>query len=188
MASDPISTDSDKYASPHSTLEHAPYQVTRHSYSHPSYPAGKITDDPSSLRTKQTRNPWGLSPVAFGLLIAAITAIIVGAAVGGGVGGALSSDSSSNSWSVLPVLQAYTCSAHIHTNDSQEHIHSDHHSHTNGRSSVRVVSFAYSVYIVCPTFPNLSYQLSSGRTLLRCFSGLTLRRPHHFLDRPPQCI
>jgi hypothetical protein len=36
------------------------------------------------------RNPWGLTPLTFGLLIASITAIVVGAAVGGGVGGTLS--------------------------------------------------------------------------------------------------
>jgi hypothetical protein len=42
----------------------------------------------------QKRNPWGLSPFAFGLLVAAITAVIVGGAVGGGLGGALASKDS----------------------------------------------------------------------------------------------
>lgn len=46
----------------------------------------------------ERRNPWGLGPLAFGLLIASITAIVVGAAVGGGVGGALSSSHDSSSY------------------------------------------------------------------------------------------
>ncbi|KIW14202.1 hypothetical protein PV08_06983 [Exophiala spinifera] len=44
------------------------------------------------------RNPWGLSPLTFGLLVATITALVVGGAVGGGVAGAMSGqDSDSNS-------------------------------------------------------------------------------------------
>jgi hypothetical protein len=43
----------------------------------------------------QDRNPWGLRPLTFGLLIALITSIVVGAVVGGGVGGALSSSNHS---------------------------------------------------------------------------------------------
>lgn len=39
---------------------------------------------------QQKRNPWGLSPLAFGLLVAIITALVVGGAVGGGVAGAMS--------------------------------------------------------------------------------------------------
>ncbi|OAP61523.1 hypothetical protein AYL99_03726 [Fonsecaea erecta] len=42
-------------------------------------------------------NPWDLSPLAFGLLVAAITAVVVGGAVGGGVGGALSGKKSGSS-------------------------------------------------------------------------------------------
>ncbi|KIW29484.1 uncharacterized protein PV07_05298 [Cladophialophora immunda] len=42
-------------------------------------------------------NPWGLSPLAFGLLVGAITAVVVGGAVGGGVAGALSGDNSNSS-------------------------------------------------------------------------------------------
>ncbi|KIW90701.1 uncharacterized protein Z519_08484 [Cladophialophora bantiana CBS 173.52] len=42
-------------------------------------------------------NPWDLSPLAFGLLIAAITALVVGGVVGGGVAGALSGHDSSSS-------------------------------------------------------------------------------------------
>lgn len=37
-------------------------------------------------RQKTSRNPFGLSPAVFGLLVALVTAIVVGAAVGGGVG------------------------------------------------------------------------------------------------------
>ena len=37
------------------------------------------------------RNPWGLRPVAFGLLVGIVTAIVVGAAVGGGVAGSMTS-------------------------------------------------------------------------------------------------
>lgn len=33
----------------------------------------------------RSRNPWGLGPLAFGLLVAVITALVVGGAVGGGV-------------------------------------------------------------------------------------------------------
>lgn len=40
---------------------------------------------PFPSEEKSRRNPWGLSPLAFGALIAIITAIVVGAAVGGGV-------------------------------------------------------------------------------------------------------
>ncbi|EXJ60609.1 hypothetical protein A1O7_04762 [Cladophialophora yegresii CBS 114405] len=50
-----------------------------------------------SLPPTQKRNPWGLSPLAFGLLVAAVTAVIVGAAVGGGVAGAMSGNDSSSS-------------------------------------------------------------------------------------------
>jgi hypothetical protein len=40
---------------------------------------------------KPCRNPWGLSPLMFGLLVALITLIIVGAALGGSLGGSLAS-------------------------------------------------------------------------------------------------
>jgi hypothetical protein len=40
-------------------------------------------DSPS----RQRRNPGGLGPLAFGLLVSLNTMIVVGAAVGGGVGG-----------------------------------------------------------------------------------------------------
>lgn len=37
----------------------------------------------------QGTNPWGLGPLMFGLLIAAVTALVVGAAVGGGMSSAI---------------------------------------------------------------------------------------------------
>jgi hypothetical protein len=40
---------------------------------------------------KPRRNPWGLSPLMLGLLVALIMLIIVGAALGGGLGGSLAS-------------------------------------------------------------------------------------------------
>ena len=49
------------------------------------------------------RNPFKLKPLAFGLLVAAITALIVGAAVGGGVGGALSKSSASTATATTTV-------------------------------------------------------------------------------------
>ena len=45
----------------------------------------------------QRRNPWGLSPLAFGLLVGGITAVIMAAALGGGIGGALASCNSKKS-------------------------------------------------------------------------------------------
>lgn len=38
-----------------------------------------------------SRNPWGLSPLVFGLLVALVTAVIIGGAVGGGVGSQIKS-------------------------------------------------------------------------------------------------
>jgi hypothetical protein len=43
------------------------------------------------------RNPFGLSPLAFGLLVGAVTAVIMSAALGGGIGGALASCQSQKS-------------------------------------------------------------------------------------------
>ena len=48
---------------------------------------------PPNGSAQARRNPFGLKPLAFGALVATITALIVGAAVGGGVGGALSKSS-----------------------------------------------------------------------------------------------
>jgi hypothetical protein len=66
----------------------------------PSYTAPSTTQDakegskyPSEAGglPQRRRNPWGLSPLMFGLLVALITLIIVGAALGGGLGGSLAS-------------------------------------------------------------------------------------------------
>ena len=48
---------------------------------------------PTRLRQSEhtSRNPLGLGPVAFGLLVAFVTAIVVGAAVGGAVAGSMTS-------------------------------------------------------------------------------------------------
>lgn len=49
--------------------------------------------NPSNVSQQQEspehRNPFGLTPLAFGVLVALVTASIVGAAIGGGLGGAL---------------------------------------------------------------------------------------------------
>jgi hypothetical protein len=42
-------------------------------------------------KTPVRRNPFGLGPLAFGGLVALLSAVIVGAAVGGGLGGTLAS-------------------------------------------------------------------------------------------------
>ena len=47
--------------------------------------------------TQPRRNPFGLSPLAFGLLVGAAVAIVMGAALGGGIGGALASCQSDKS-------------------------------------------------------------------------------------------
>ena len=57
---------------------------------------------------RSSRNPWGLGPVAFGLLIGIITAIFVGAAVGGGVAGSMKSRK--DSW-----YGRFSLSEHIYT-------------------------------------------------------------------------
>jgi hypothetical protein len=74
-------------------LEHYNEQDTNKvAYGGPTYPTRK----PYGERAR-SRNPFGLSPLLFGLLIAALTAIVVGAAVGGGLGGTLASCQSQNS-------------------------------------------------------------------------------------------
>jgi hypothetical protein len=73
----------------HSGLQHK----DPHAYA-PAPPSG---GDPKRPQNASARgNPYGLGPLAFGLLIALVTSIVVGAAVGGGVGGALSSSSHSS--------------------------------------------------------------------------------------------
>lgn len=52
----------------------------------------------STNGTTQRRNPWGLGPLMFGLLVVAVTALVVGAAVGGGMSGAINSAHDSSSY------------------------------------------------------------------------------------------
>ncbi|EXJ93822.1 hypothetical protein A1O1_02215 [Capronia coronata CBS 617.96] len=71
------------------------------------YPTGYGLVEPQEPAPAPRKpNPWGLSPLAFGILVAAVTAVVVGGAVGGGVAGAMSSkrsDSSSAPVSVVTV-------------------------------------------------------------------------------------
>ncbi len=77
-------------------LEHSPYQQQHNpSYAQSQqyqYQNGYTQEAGQPVPQKQKRNPWGMSPLAFGLLVAGITAVIVGGAVGGGVAGAMSGD------------------------------------------------------------------------------------------------
>ena len=70
----------------------------------PSYTAPSTTQDGNKHVSdaggisKSRRNPWGLSPLMFGLLVALITLIIVGAALGGGLGASLASAQKKNKY------------------------------------------------------------------------------------------
>jgi len=70
----------------------------------PSYAAPSTTQDGNKYLSeaggisKPRRNPWGLSPLMFGLLVALITLVIVGAALGGGLGGSLASAQKKNAY------------------------------------------------------------------------------------------
>lgn len=55
---------------------------------YPIIPPHSTLDHASSVQAK--RNPFGVKPLSFGVLVATITAIIIRAAVGGGIGGILS--------------------------------------------------------------------------------------------------
>ncbi|KIX09729.1 uncharacterized protein Z518_00810 [Rhinocladiella mackenziei CBS 650.93] len=68
---------------------------TQHPYQYQNGYVPPPGDGPVSKSPKP--NPWGLSPLAFGLLVATVTAIIVGGAVGGGVAGAMSNNDSDSS-------------------------------------------------------------------------------------------
>ena len=46
-----------------------------------------------TYQKRTSRNPFGLSPLLFGLLVALVTAIITGGAIGGGVGSQIKSSS-----------------------------------------------------------------------------------------------
>lgn len=74
--------------------------VKGHTFSNLSF------DDTASSQAQ--RNPFGLKPLAFGLLVAAITALIVGAAVGGGVGGTLSKSSTSTTSALISSPNNFT--------------------------------------------------------------------------------
>ena len=69
-----------------------------------AYNAEPFTQSRASERTN--RNPWGLRPLAFGLLVGIITAVVVGAAVGGGVAG--NSTSHKESWYVDLEKKSYS--------------------------------------------------------------------------------
>jgi|ERR1700722_13953658 hypothetical protein len=61
-----------------------------------SHHSNGFHDDGKTSKTypkKTSRNPFGLSPLLFGLLVALVTAIITGGAVGGGVGSQIKSSS-----------------------------------------------------------------------------------------------
>lgn len=80
-----------------------PYQQPNYGYpqQQPHHLYAPVEEQP--LPASRKANPWGLSPLAFGLLVAAITAVVVGGAVGGGVGGAMSgSDSKSSRYNPAP--------------------------------------------------------------------------------------
>ena len=74
--------------------EHRPYAGLE-AVTEPRYSSKEAHENvpyhPPAPEEPTSRNPFGLSPVLFGLLVGLITAVIVGGAVGGGVGGALSS-------------------------------------------------------------------------------------------------
>lgn len=73
-------------------LEHYNDQDTNKiAYGGPSYPRRSPYGEKS-----RSGNPFGLSPLVFGLLVAALTAIVVGGAVGGGLGGTLASCQNQN--------------------------------------------------------------------------------------------
>ena len=64
---------------------------------YPSEDGNKYLSEAGGI-SKPRRNPWGLSPLMFGLLVALITLIIVGAALGGGLGGSLASAQKKNKY------------------------------------------------------------------------------------------
>jgi len=50
-------------------------------------------EGPAAYRAKTSRNPFGLSPLVFGIAIALVTSVVLGAALGGGLGSAIHSSS-----------------------------------------------------------------------------------------------
>jgi len=66
---------------------------------YPSKDGNKYLTEAGGI-SKPRRNPWGLSPLMFGLLMVLITLIIVGAALGGGLGGSLVSAQKKNNYAL----------------------------------------------------------------------------------------
>ena len=64
---------------------------------YPSADGNKYLSEAGGI-SKPRPNPWGLSPLMFGLLVALTTLIIVGAALGGGLGGSLASAQKKNTF------------------------------------------------------------------------------------------
>jgi hypothetical protein len=60
--------------------------VTQPFLQHQSHTDLTTVEDHSN---KVSRNPWGLSPLLFGCLVALVTALVVGGAIGGGLGSAI---------------------------------------------------------------------------------------------------
>jgi hypothetical protein len=75
----------------------APLTVQDGMSQYPSEDGNKYLSEAGGI-SKPRRNPWGLSPFMFGLLVALITLIIVGAALGGGLGGSLASAQKKNTY------------------------------------------------------------------------------------------
>lgn len=65
---------------------------------YPSEDGNKYRIEVGGGVSKPRRNPWDLSPLMFGLLVALITLIIVGSAFGGGLGGSLASAQKKNKY------------------------------------------------------------------------------------------
>jgi hypothetical protein len=64
---------------------------------YPSEDGNKYLSEAGGI-SKPHRNPWDLSPLMFGFLVALVTLIIVGAALGGGLGGSLASAQKKNTY------------------------------------------------------------------------------------------
>ncbi|KEF54298.1 uncharacterized protein A1O9_09464, partial [Exophiala aquamarina CBS 119918] len=124
----PASSSNENYPEVATRLNQRPLQT---SYSQPSYPQNSYPlpsqeaftpqttyqyqvppkQDVYEPQEKQKRNPWGLSPLAFGLLVAIITALVVGGAVGGGVAGAMSGKDDSRAHSSNVTVSTTTVTA-----------------------------------------------------------------------------
>lgn len=66
-------------------------------------------------RRPPPRNPFGLSPLAFGLLVGSVVAIVMAAALGGGIGGALASCNSQKSKYAFLTPTSNLCSHCVQT-------------------------------------------------------------------------